>query len=139
MGFEHVIPELSLRLIRKENPFKIYGHNETRAFCYIDDAIEMTILSMEHCNNKGNIFNIGDDRNELTIKLLFKKLIKISNYQPKKVEYLSGQPGSPMRRCPNINKIKSLTKFKLISDLDTNLQISFDWYKNNFPTGIPPR
>ena len=33
MGFKHVIPNLVERFIKdKENPFKMYGHDQTRAF-----------------------------------------------------------------------------------------------------------
>ena len=38
MGFGHVIPHLVERFTNGESPFKIYGSNETRAFCHIDDV-----------------------------------------------------------------------------------------------------
>ena len=49
MGFKHVIPHLIQRFITgTENPFKIYGSDQTRAFCYISDAAEGTVLAMEN-------------------------------------------------------------------------------------------
>ena len=38
MGFGHVIPHLVERFLDKESPFKIYGAEQTRSFCYIDDG-----------------------------------------------------------------------------------------------------
>ena len=40
MGFGHAIPHIVERFINKlEYPIKIYGNDQTRAFCYIDDAV----------------------------------------------------------------------------------------------------
>ena len=44
MGFGHAIPHIVERFVNKiENPIKIYGHDQTRAFCYIDDAVKGTV------------------------------------------------------------------------------------------------
>src|SRR5262249_4837446 len=40
MGTDHVIPEMSLRAIRGDDPFVVYGADQYRAFCYVDDAVE---------------------------------------------------------------------------------------------------
>ena len=34
MGFKHVIPQVCKRLFDNENPFQVYGHNQTRSFNY---------------------------------------------------------------------------------------------------------
>ena len=47
MGFGHVIPHLVERFIDGESPFKIYGGDQTRAFCGIDDGALGTIQAME--------------------------------------------------------------------------------------------
>ncbi len=54
MGGKHVIPEFALRLQKGEAPFCIYGGNETRAFCYVDDAVEATYLvaATQACNGE---------------------------------------------------------------------------------------
>ena len=38
MGFGHVIPHLVERFLGNEIKFKIYGADQTRSFCYIDDG-----------------------------------------------------------------------------------------------------
>ena len=59
MGFRHVIPHL-VRFRNKEEPFKIYGHDQTRAFNYIDDAVIGTVLAAEKGENM-QIYHIGSE------------------------------------------------------------------------------
>ncbi len=40
MGADHVIPELSLRALRREDPFRVFGAEQRRAFCHVADALE---------------------------------------------------------------------------------------------------
>ena len=40
MGADHVIPELSLRALRREDPFRVFGAEQRRAFCHVADAVE---------------------------------------------------------------------------------------------------
>ena len=43
MGTKHVMPQMIYRTKNKQNPFLIYGPKQTRAFCYIDDAVDATL------------------------------------------------------------------------------------------------
>ena len=40
MGADHVIPELSLRALRGEDPFRVFGAAQRRAFCHVTDAVD---------------------------------------------------------------------------------------------------
>ena len=52
MGFGHAIPHIVERFSKGEgNPFNIYGHDQTRAFCFIDDAVKGTVSAMESENS----------------------------------------------------------------------------------------
>ncbi len=115
MGSLHVVPQFlqkiknKLKNLKKKTQkltIKIQGNGkETRAFCYIKDAIDaIIILSKKGKDNE--IYNIGNDK-EYSIKELIKKIEKIVNV---KILVKSGklEKGSTLRRCPNINKIKKL-------------------------------
>ena len=81
MGFSHVIPNLVDRFMHgNEDPFMMQGHDQTRTFCYITDAIEATILAMESKKTHGEIYHIGADK-EITIETLIKKCGEFFNYQ----------------------------------------------------------
>src|SRR5206468_2363665 len=40
MGADHVVPEFALRAWRREDPFRVYGAEQRRAFCHVADAVE---------------------------------------------------------------------------------------------------
>ena len=138
MGFVHVIPEFLLRILRTEDPFRIYGSEQTRTFCYVDDAVNATIGVMESDGTNLEVVNIGDDKDEIVIRDLAEKLFKIADYYPK-IEEKSAPVGSINRRCPNITKLKNkLIGYSPKVNLDEGLIKTYNWYsdyfrKNNFP------
>src|SRR5262249_14611432 len=46
MGHDHVIPEVLDRIRAREDPFRVYGADQKRAFCYVDDAVEAILALM---------------------------------------------------------------------------------------------
>ena len=107
MGFNHVIPHLVERFYnRKESPFKIYGPKHTRAFCYITDAAEGTVLAMESKKSNQEIFHIGSEK-EITIEKLVKTVAEIFGYKGD-FESAEPYPGSVSRRCPDISKSRKI-------------------------------
>ena len=131
MGHEHVIPQFIHRILNEEKPFKIFGGKETRAFCYVDDAIKATELVMQSNKTNMEIINIGNDKEEIKIIDLAKKLFMISGYKSKIVAE-EAPKGTVIRRCPNIKKLKKLTNFSPQFNLDNGLKKTYEWYKNNF-------
>lgn len=128
MGHEHVIPQFCQRILRKEDPFKILGSNETRAFCYIDDAVKATQMVMESNKTNGEIIHIGNDKEEIKIIDLAKIMFEISGFRPK-LELKPALEGSVMRRCPSIDKLRRLTGFGPKVSLKEGLKKTFEWYK----------
>ena len=130
MGFKHVIPHLAERFISNESPFKIYGAEQTRAFCFIDDAIEGTILAMENDKTNGEIINIGTQE-EITINELVRAAGDFFEY---KGEYVNEKtfPGSTMRRCPDISKARNYINYNPKVGWKDGLKITLSWYKDFF-------
>ena len=138
MGFEHVIPELIKKIItssknlrEKKCIINIQGTgNETRAFCFIEDAIDQ-IKVIEKSSKNSEIYNVGQSR-EIKIKKLIKFIsdhlnIKVSI---KKKTLLSG---STLRRCPNMKKISKIGYTKKNNFLK-GLRKTIDWYKDFYLT-----
>lgn len=124
MGNDHVIPEFCKRI--KENPFKIYGGTETRAFCYVDDAVEATIKVMRSKKTNGKIIHIGNDKEEIPIITLAKKMCQIAKKNPK-FKILPAPKGSTKRRCPDITKLRKLG-FEPNINLESGLKKTMQWY-----------
>jgi len=130
MGFGHIIPHLVERFLINENPFKIYGADQTRSFCYIDDGSLGTIQAMECEEAKNDIFHIGND-NEITIEKFVKKAGEFFNF---KGDYIIAPtyPGSVSRRCPDLNKSKKILGFKINYKWEDALNLTLKWYKDYF-------
>ena len=135
MGFKHVIPHLVERFYNNtENPFKIYGSEQTRAFCYISDAAKATVLAMESEKSNQEIYHLGSPV-EISIEKLVKAVGEMMNF---KGEYLSAPtyPGSVSRRCPDISKsIDQLGYLPKVNWKDGLLK-TVDWYKSFFNSGL---
>lgn len=135
MGNEHMIPQIikkikksSKNFKKKKINFKIQGSgNETRAFTYIDDFVDGLVLLIKN-NIKFGIYHIGNHRETKVINVV-KKIIEILNLDGviKKQKLLKG---SVLRRCPNINKLKTLG-FKNKINLDIGLKLTINWYLQN--------
>jgi len=130
MGFEHVIPQFIERIVKKENPFKILGGEETRTFCYIDDAIRATQLVMESPETSGKTIHIGRSDDEIKIIDMAKKLFEVVGINSE-IEILPAPEGSVKRRCPDTTKLRNLG-FRAEVSLDEGLKKCFEWYKNKF-------
>ena len=103
----------------------------TRTFCYISDAIE-GYLRVLLSNYNGESFNIGTDSPEISIKELAELIIKISGkslelnfLESKDVNYLTD---NPQRRCPSIEKARSLLGYNPKISLDTGLKKTLNYY-----------
>ncbi len=126
MGFRHVLPNLCERFIKKESPFKIYGHNQTRSFNFIDDAVEGTLLAAEKGLNM-DVYHIGDDK-EITIEELTKFVGKLFDYEGNYI-FEDTFPGSVSRRCPKIDKAKKILSYQPKITWEEGVKITVNWYK----------
>lgn len=135
MGWEHVIPQLVLKIrkIAAETPERkikvpIQGTGkETRAFIFIDDFVDGLMLVLERGEHLG-IYHIGT-MEETKIEDVAKE---IGNCFGKEAAVVAGElaKGSPMRRCPDIAKLKKLG-FKPKTSFKEGLRITAEWYGKN--------
>jgi nucleoside-diphosphate-sugar epimerase len=136
MGYLHVLPKMFIKIRDKsataENTatdavIDVASPTHTRAFCYIDDAVKSTILVTEHAQTQGEIINIGNAEQEITIRDLVKTVAKVMG-KPITLNELPDTPGSPARRCPDTSKIKALTGFVPSVGLEDGITRMYAWY-----------
>lgn len=132
MGYNHVIPETIQKIsnLKRKNSINVYSFNHKRSFCYITDAIYMIKEIIKNNKTINKTFNLGNEKPEITILDLVKKLINISGINVK-IKKLSPTEGSPERRAPNMSKTFSFIKKKNNVCLEEGLLKTFSWYKNN--------
>lgn len=134
MGFKHVIPHLAERFtLGNEDPFMMYGYDQTRSFCYVDDAVSGTIAAAESPKSDGEIYHIGSSE-EISIEQLIKEAGKFFDYSG---EYKEAPtfPGSTARRCPDISKATKDLDYKTTYSWQESLSLTLSWYKEFFEDG----
>lgn len=130
MGFGHILPHLVERFLDGETPFKIYGGEQTRAFCDIYDGALGTILAMENEKATRDTFHIGSDE-EVTIEDFVKEVGKQFQYDG---PYLNDEtyPGSVARRCPDLTKARTVLGYEPTIDWKETVKKSVAWYIEYF-------
>lgn len=113
---DHFISEFVERC--QQGEYYIKG-NDTRSFCYIDDAIEMTHRLVKNASNK--IVHIGRAK-ETKIETVAKAIMDIMGIDPDKLEIQPGPVGSAKRRCPDTTLVKELTGFEHYTDIYKGLK-----------------
>ena len=113
---DHFISEFVERVKKQE--YNIVG-DDTRSFCYIDDAIKMThVLVMNHSEH---IVNVGRQE-ESRISDVAKIIMSIMDVDPNKLEIQPGRYGSATRRCPDTTLVQKLTGFEDYTPLQEGLK-----------------
>jgi UDP-glucuronate decarboxylase len=129
MGADHVVPELSLRALRGENPFRLYGADQRRAFCYVSDAVEAILRLTASEPAWGQIVNIGNDSEETVIEDLARLVLREARFEPA-LDRGPAPPGSVARRCPDISRLRALTGFVPKVSIEAGVRDTFAWYRD---------
>jgi nucleoside-diphosphate-sugar epimerase len=122
----HVIPDVIDRIAKREDPFMLYGADDTRSFCYIDDAVEAMRLVMESTKTDGGTYHIGTAV-ETKIEDLVEMLFQAAHWRPKKVVAKPSPKGSVKRRLPDVSKIKKHVGWKAVTDLAKGIEQTYIW------------
>lgn len=135
MGFEHVIPELTVRAAaaiaaapRDPVPFPVKGDGrQTRAFIHIDDFTDGLFAVIETGRHL-NVYHIGNP-DEVSVEtlahLIFERFGRVPAF-----EHQPAPAGETRRRCPDIAKLRELG-FAPRIPLAQGLPGVVDWYRSN--------
>lgn len=131
-GYDHVIPEFIDRIQKKVDPFPIYGADDTRTFCFMEDAVEAMQVVMESDKTDGETYHIGrSHHDEITMEKLAHTLFDLAGWKPTEFDIKKGPEGSVKRRAPEISKIKEDTGWEAKTSLEEGLRKTLEWYTNN--------
>lgn len=126
-GFGHAIPQIIERIKKREEPFSIFGADETRSFCYIEDAVKAIIAVMDSKKTDGETYHIGSSE-ETKISDLTGKLMEIAAWKPSKMVQQPSPEGSVVRRLPDVSKIQRDTGWKATTPLAEGFKRTYEWY-----------
>lgn len=128
MGDKHVIPEFISRMAARETPFRIFGGDETRAFCHVRDAVEATRLCGVTPACAGEIVHIGNAREEIRIRDLAERLMDAHFGGRWEIVEQGRRDASVSRRCPATGKLRTLTGFEARVMLEEGLANTVVWH-----------
>jgi nucleoside-diphosphate-sugar epimerase len=131
MGFKHVIPQVAQRFYAGEDPFTVYGYDQTRAFCHIDDAVRGVVEAMDSPNAAGQTFHIGDDRDEITIEALIRYIGELTGFDGT-YEKGPSHAGSVSRRCPDVDRARKVFGYEPKVYWKDGVQETVEWYLDYF-------
>lgn len=133
MGYEHVIPELTRKIVEEPPPLRVMSPEQTRAFCHVDDAVRATHELMDLETDGAITVHIGNDREEIAIGDLARKLLALAG-RPAEFRALPAPRGSVARRVPALDRLRELINFEPAVPLDAGLASTFAWYRDH-PAG----
>jgi nucleoside-diphosphate-sugar epimerase len=126
----HVIPALIRRAVRREEPFTIWGTGkQSRSFLYVQDAIKGIMAAAEK-NRAGIPINLGN-KERISIEELALKILRIVGY-PTKPKFEPKQPQGVFTRAPDISRANKLLDWMPKTTLDKGLDLTINWYKDNY-------
>ena len=115
--------------IKSKKPITIFKNGkQTRTFCYVSDAITAMLLVI--IKGKKFVYNIGNDQPEINMTLLHKHIEKSIKKKIiyTNINYPKNYPQvEPLRRCPDISKIKKELNFKTRVTLSESIKRFYSW------------
>jgi UDP-N-acetylglucosamine 4-epimerase len=126
-----VIPIFCKNFIETSNVNINGDGNTSRDFTFIENVIQANIKSLFAENsNKHEILNIACG-NETSLNELVSLLASLSNNNPE-IKYSAERAGDVRRSLANIEKATSLIGYNPLFDFSKGLEITFNWYKQNY-------
>ena len=115
-------------------PLFVYGDGkQTRAFCYVSDAIRGTELVMKTKKANGEVFNVGNDKEYISMLELAYKILKLAGkkYKPKHIPMEKSdrtKEREVYKRTPDLSKIKRLG-YKPRVSIDEGIRRTIEYKK----------
>ncbi|MEP6909075.1 MAG: NAD-dependent epimerase/dehydratase family protein [Actinomycetota bacterium] len=129
MGLAHVIPELLQRAHNAtDGRLEVFSVEHKRTFCFVDDAVEMIVRSLESPRCEGQTLNVGTQAPEVTIGDLAALIVDVVGRQLEIVP-LPATPGSPVRRCPDMSRTAELTGYSSRVALEDGVRRTYEAYR----------
>jgi UDP-glucose 4-epimerase len=133
MGLAHVLPELikKTRALPQGGQLEVASIDHRRAFCFIDDAVEILGCLASEPKAVCGTFNLGNQEQEVSIGEVARIVLRVMGRTDLDIVPLPETPGSPARRCPDMKQTIGVTGFQPIVDLEEGTRRTYKWYTDN--------
>lgn len=128
-----IIPDLMKAAVHG-SPLVLFSDGRaTRSFCYVRDAIAgMLYVLLSQAD--GEAFNVGNDEEEISIRDLASRMVKVAGDPPLSIEFRVSEDAkytvdNPQRRSPVLTKLRSLAPWTPQVSLDEGLARTLQSYR----------
>ncbi|MDA7946908.1 MAG: NAD-dependent epimerase/dehydratase family protein [Hyphomicrobiaceae bacterium] len=116
------------RALRNE-PIEVHGEGtQIRAWCYVDDMVEGTRLTMAHPKAIGESFNIGNHRSVETINGLANMVVRVL-HSKSEIRYIERPSADVELRIPSVGKARELLGFEARIGLEDGIKRTAEYYR----------
>lgn len=128
-----IIPDLMTSALRRQ-PIVLYSDGRaTRAFCYVSDAVRAMWQVLLY-DRKGEIFNVGNDTEEVTIRQVAEKLRLVAGPPPLEIRLAKSEDqnylaDNPQRRCPDLTRVRTQFGYEPQVSLEDGLRRTLQSYQ----------
>jgi len=119
------------------HPLTVYGDgNQTRCFTYVTDVVGQLVLLAEHPRAVGEVFNVGNDREEVSILDLARRVKERTGTRseivlvPYDQAYEEGFEDM-QRRVPDLQKLRALTAYEPRVRLDDTIDRVVEYFTSD--------
>jgi UDP-glucose 4-epimerase len=110
-----------LRALKNE-PIEIHGDGtQIRAWCYVDDMVDVVLLAMVHPKAVGESFNIGNQKAVVTIYGLANTVVRVLGSKSS-VVFTRKDYADVELRVPSVRKARELLGFEAKVDLEDGIR-----------------
>ena len=114
----------------KNEPLEIHGDGtQIRAWCYVDDMINGTLLAMEKPEAIGESFNIGNQKAVVTIYGLANAIIRVLDSKSE-IIFTKKNYTDVELRIPAVRKAKEILGFEAEVDLEEGIRRTAEYYRS---------
>lgn len=114
----------------KNEPIEIHGDGtQIRAWCYVDDMVDGTLLAMAHPKAVGESFNIGNQKAVVTIYGLANTVVRVLGSNSP-IVFVRKDYVDIELRVPSVRKAKELLGFEAKVDLEEGIRRTAAYYRS---------
>lgn len=112
-------------------PIEIHGDGtQIRAWCYVDDMIDGTLLTMTHPRAVGESFNIGNQKAVTTIYGLASTVVRVLG-SSSPITFTYKDYADVELRIPSVQKARELLGFEAQVDLEEGIRRTAAFYRSH--------
>ncbi|MBN1993477.1 MAG: NAD-dependent epimerase/dehydratase family protein [Anaerolineae bacterium] len=125
---EGAVHRFIMAALRRET-LTIYGDgNQIRAWCYVDDFVNGVLLALEKEEAVGQVFNLGDPKQTVSILGLAEHIVRLTGSQAK-IQFQEATMPDVQVRVPSIHKARQVLGYEPATGLEEGLSQTIRWYQ----------